>query len=983
MVTQSFATPADGTKLPPDYMLTTSLDTFVVDLACESAIITIAPFSGPSYLNYTFNATIVSKSCGLSVFDQQRMDATKRFKLLPNLPPENFVPNSFLASCQNATEDDQRLVMLLTLSNENLDIVNSSAIICRPSYTFGQSSIAYNNDPELRTRPLTMTGGNANSSSSFDAQQRSRLTGAIYNSTATFLTPYNSDDITEAQTSDARMFNLMTVIQGRDNSDAMLRPFLNADVMMERAAQVFNAIGAQTVAEGLLVSSDRRIMGIATFRQERLVVNGVSVILMSVAFAIICCLCVALIFVRLWDVVPRRPASAVDTISICLTSVPFKEALRNSGHLSDNGVEQKLEDYDFSLVNCHEGGRTIFALEVEKQAHVLEASRTTQRASHGILWWHPWGSSFATKLAVVLLPLACIAVLEVLQAKSNDHRGFAKLANAEGQSFEIANYATQYLPAAIMISIKLLFGGLEDVVNVFAPFLPLRKAHDQSFVKKISWLPSWLQKSDKGSYDTLQNTQGCTIKVLDYQTYGRVSVLALTSAAKHKYWPVVFSTRDDSGAGPRTIQIWDHNATYPLWTYKDLALSTIQISPESLPFANTSAAEGAQINAVVPGVRARLDCVPTSNRTVYYNMDFDRDNYSESVITRVPVNVLNTCVGHPMPNMLSTNITFSVYPEETYVAQITNLHIFQPSSVFPDPDVGTFTYSDNDAECPSLVFYIAKWSPLPDSKDYMLDFNALSCKQVVDEVQVNATLLYPSMELDPLNTPKILEGVTTNVVDAERNGSVETWQVGYQFDKWDSSQMVLTGGTSHARNQHVSRYYQMVVNGTREETPVPLDDMIGEANIDSFFKATQSVYGIYMAQLLSTKKQDLLIPTSVQASIEAMTEWRVKQHEPSKIVLQVILGIMAVCGLLTWLCMETKEVLPHNPCTIAGMVSFFADSSLWSDALSKETLSQPHDGANVFGDSGVSMGWHENHNDDESPGDAPSRHFGIDRSRRQ
>ncbi|KAI5247090.1 hypothetical protein E4T42_06072 [Aureobasidium subglaciale] len=513
MVTQSFTIPEDGMELPPDYMLTTSLDTFVVDLA------------------------------------------------------------------------------------------------------------SYNKDPEVRTGPLTMTGGNANSSYLFDAQQRSRLTGAIYNFTATFLTLYNSDDITEAQASDARMFNLMTVIQGRDNSDVMLRPFLNAEVMMERAAQVFNAIG-----------------------------------------------------------------------------------------------------------------------------------------------------------------------------------------------------------------------------------------------------------------------------------------------------------------------------------------------PESLPFANTSAAEGAQINAIVPGVRARLDCIPTSNRTVYHNMDFGRDKHSKSVTTRVPVNVLNTCVGHPMPSMLSTNITFSVYPEETYFAQITNLHIFQasggssPVSDFPNPNVGTFTYPHNDADCPSLVFYIAKWSPLPSSKDYMLDFNALSCKQVVDEVQVNATLLYPSMELDPLIAPKVLEGVTTNVVDTERNGSVETWQVGYQFDKWDTSQIIVTGGTSRARNQQVSRYYQMVVNGTREVRPVPLDHMIGEANIDNFSKATQGLYGIYTAQLLSTKKQDLFTPTSVQASIEAMTEWRDKQHEPSKIVLQVILGIMAVCGLLKWLCMETKEVLPHNPCTIAG----------------------------------VSMGWYERHNDDEeSSGDVSRRHFGIDRSRRK
>jgi hypothetical protein len=338
--------------------------------------------------------------------------------------------------------------------------------------------------------------------------------------------------------------------------------------------------------------------------------------------------------------------------------------------------------------------------------------------------------------------------------------------------------------------------------------------------------------------------------------------------------------------------------------------------------------------------------------------------------------------------MLTMNLSFSVYNEETYVAQITNVHISQPANsavnvtITPDRLAGGFRESDNGEECPSLAFYIAKWSPLPESGDYQLDFTALSCRQVVDEVQVNTTLLYPTMELDPQAPPVVLEGVTTNVVDATHNGSVKTWQVGFQFDAWDSSQRAITAGPLSTKTFHVSRFYQMVVKGSKDVVPIALDDMIGDGNIEAFSQATQRVYGMYMAQVFSGMKQDLQTPVNIQATIEAMTEWRVLQHEPSKIVLQIILAVMAVCGILTWIFMDTKEVLPHNPCTIAGMASLFADSSLWAEGASKEMPRQDVNGREVYGDYGVSLGWHDRFviDGEEGTESTPDKYFGIDKS---
>lgn len=173
----------------------------------------------------------------------------------------------------------------------------------------------------------------------------------------------------------------------------------------------------------------------------------------------------------------------------------------------------------------------------------------------------------------------------------------------------------------------------------------------------------------------------------------------------------------------------------------------------------------------------------------------------------------------------------------------------------------------------------------------------------------------------------------------------------------------------------------MIVKGNKDSAPTSLDDMLGESNIDVFANATQRVYGMYMAQVFSGIKQNLTTPSAISARMEAKAQWRVQQHKSSKIALQIILGIMAICGILTWLCMHTEKVLPHNPCTIAGMASLFADSSLWDDGVSKEGYNQDCDAVELFGDCAVSMGWHDKvvgGGEDDSD-NSSERWFGIDR----
>ena len=69
-----------------------------------------------------------------------------------------------------------------------------------------------------------------------------------------------------------------------------------------------------------------------------------------------------------------------------------------------------------------------------------------------------------------------------------------------------------------------------------------------------------------------------------------------------------------------------------------------------------------------------------------------------------------------------------------------------------------------------------------------------------------------------------------------------------------------------------------------------------------------------------------------RATVDAMlvnpNRYRLAQDETSKIVLQVLLAIMFVCGIAAYLLADTKRMLPHSPTSIAGVASLLAGSEL-------------------------------------------------------
>jgi hypothetical protein len=70
-------------------------------------------------------------------------------------------------------------------------------------------------------------------------------------------------------------------------------------------------------------------------------------------------------------------------------------------------------------------------------------------------------------------------------------------------------------------------------------------------------------------------------------------------------------------------------------------------------------------------------------------------------------------------------------------------------------------------------------------------------------------------------------------------------------------------------------------------------------------------------------------PTYLDATCaDTSTQFRLKQNFLPKVILQCMLGQMFLCGAAAYWLTNMRRVLPHNPCSIAGVATLLAGSRM-------------------------------------------------------
>lgn len=86
------------------------------------------------------------------------------------------------------------------------------------------------------------------------------------------------------------------------------------------------------------------------------------------------------------------------------------------------------------------------------------------------------------------------------------------------------------------------------------------------------------------------------------------------------------------------------------------------------------------------------------------------------------------------------------------------------------------------------------------------------------------------------------------------------------------------------------------------------------------------------------------MPSKITGTIKTKDRMRLAQNAVPIRVLEVLLGLIAICVAASLFTTRTREILPKNPCSIAAAASLLAgsdmvrDISAWSDGIDDRKL---------------------------------------------
>lgn len=253
---------------------------------------------------------------------------------------------------------------------------------------------------------------------------------------------------------------------------------------------------------------------------------------------------------------------------------------------------------------------------------------------------------------------------------------------------------------------------------------------------------------------------------------------------------------------------------------------------------------------------------------------------------------------------------------------------------------------DNPPGCPSLAFTFGSFRLGSTERSVV---TSMVCYQQLQRVSASVTFLVNSTKIDSTRPPIVDESsvkLLSNPVSTS-GGTIFEYRIQQnllnEFATMNGSGFLAASQDGSVdTTETIDIFYQAVINGSDRTRP---EELVGPKNHGRFLNATNAFYRRYMAQAINANMRTpcsasgcssgLLSKRQASSSdLQASTSVsrpRLVQSATSTIVLQVLLGVMLLCGILAYLLTPMRNVLPCNPCTIAGTMALLAGSKLcWS-----------------------------------------------------
>ncbi|OHE92149.1 hypothetical protein CORC01_12552 [Colletotrichum orchidophilum] len=801
--------------------------------------------------------------------------------------------------------------------------------------------------------------------------------------------------------------------------------FMDPELLISAASEVFKGVGAQVLSQTSLKPTNTTTQGSITYLENRLHVKGLSTALMCSFLGILTLISIGMIFLRPQNVAPREPGSIAASVTILAASPDLTELFTGLGSARTSLIRERLSGLLFKA-SLQPGPEITYT--IEPSCGQLEPSRGGMpRENQSICWWRPLAGAPWFLALSVCLPLMAVASLEVIQRLSDDRDGFLEVGT------KTSTVLATYIPAAVAISLAGMYSSFEAMAAIFAPFAALKKRN--AIASRSVFLNLTGKMAPHAIWDSMRSRHfGVTAILVANIMAGFLTIVVsglYSVLAVQQVEGVALQQMDTFRLDQTNLWAEDNQATAitslieyvnlpdPKWTSGDLVLNEMK----PLGLRNETIANGqVPLSAKMTGIRGNLNCsvIPAKQREVR-PLVFDRDTLQVRLGGMgSPVNINNETVllaiNTTLPWMCgrrTTNVTSKTWMQYFQVpslgqpvylgkASIMIWSALNSSLVYGDGAINTSPSAGNGFPttdfnlggmgCPTVAVTIGTARAVPKKEKYRnttrtsydveSDLATIVCHQNIEEVETNVTFNAPDMTLSK-TLPPVVDESTKQLLRAPESDttSFKFSLNGFFLDLASSARNATIQGPNGTDMQNYSSlidpFTRALVLGRNGR---PIEELAGERNSQNLVEASNGLYKTYIAQAIAANMRNTTtgtgssrLPTS-QGLLVSQNARRLHQNAGPKIALQAMLGVMAMCIVVSRLLIDVNGVLPHDPCSIAGTATMLAGSEMATRRVVPEGAEWRGDGelgrAGVFGGAmRFGIGWWR---------DGGNMRFGID-----
>jgi Protein of unknown function (DUF3433) len=949
-----------GSQVPPSSELVGSVDVFGADLKCETAELTFAnaesEWSRATIFVEYQNISVISSSC--QVYSES-LNVTDDYGPVTRVGSRGLVE---VVDCTNTPAADvaKRLLIAVIFLKEDENtqrMINSTALLCTPSYNIMHAQVAINSSMAVsqdihflssdESKPRTLTG-----LSNWD------LTLGVMKSASLAQSLHDPD------TEPTSLGKFLGMAFSQSKGD--IPNFMDSRVLIEQSRNLFRLITTQIAAQYLMIPIRKEIEGTYNHSGSLLVPRSGPLRAMQGVLAALIVVNLILLFTAPRNALPRSAESIGGMATIFARSADALEPLRGLGHVSSKTLRVIIQPalYHTSVSQPSEG--STFRIERTGTSRGEKPHSQTRREPVSFspgTWWLPAAFRLPMMIATLTSPLVIVVVLEATLRISTMSDGFSDVDPSSNDRL-----VWIFLPTIVLVLVATLFNLLDFEIATVQPYQVLMRGNTAA-IKTITQMPlrrtavfALYNRILAGYVPVIATAVAVIVAplltiivsgLIFFQKVPYSGSIGLTQETWFNTTPnPEYLPFDAANALNLIVQA---NMTYPKWTYDELVFPNVSVSSLADNSTDSYFDQAQYMNMVMPALRGRFNCTPWPITNLYHSKVNTESNptgsdigtLNDTDVGRVVVNGSRLLL--TLPDSLVGNIALADKPMNHYEFTFANV---------TSPDGSG--YSAFEALTQGLLFYGHFTGNILDN------FTITSCSPYVESVNAQVTLSLPHYVFSDAQPPRVLEETASFFAPVPPIGNPDFGTLTTTFQSLNT-----TDGNAF------SPFFQALVYG---KDGVPAEELMNQSRL---IEASEHLYRVYKAQTMNAYYRTPSPQNTKPLKGTFLFDQRIRlqQSEVSTRLLQGLLVLLLLCGIVAYaiLWIDTKgrrRVIPRNPHSIASVACLLAGSEMvserkippgaewWSDTETKKN--------GLFETGKFSLGWWE------GGGKEGGSRFGID-----